>query len=128
HSEQLQLVAVSGAAGSVRRTKPQWQEPCSDGGCCSWLIGVCRWLLCRLTPELSRAAKRLRLECIVRAHASLFRNRFQIERAVALHKENAWRGLIAARSVLIASSRLQQVRTGAEAKLRLTLGRLDVGA
>ena len=57
HSEQLQLVAVSGAAGSVRRTKPQWQEPCSEGGFCSWLIKMRRRLLCHVTPELSRLAE-----------------------------------------------------------------------
>jgi hypothetical protein len=39
HNEQLQLVALSGAAGSVRRTAPQWQEPCSDGVGCSWFKG-----------------------------------------------------------------------------------------
>lgn len=78
--------------------------------------------------NLSRAAKRLRLEWIVRPHASIFGNRFQVERAIALDKEDAWRGLIAARSVLVASSRLQQVGTRAKAKLRATLGRLDVDA
>jgi len=54
HNEQLQLVALSGAVGSVRRTAPQWQEPCSDGVGCSWFMGVYRWLLCRLTNEANR--------------------------------------------------------------------------
>lgn len=43
HNEQLQLVAVSGAAGSVRRTEPQWQEPCSNGGGCSSFTRMRRW-------------------------------------------------------------------------------------
>lgn len=42
HNEQLQLVAVSGAAGNVRRTEPQWQEPCSDGEGCPGLMGTFR--------------------------------------------------------------------------------------
>ena len=31
HQEQLQLVAVSGGGGRLRRTAPQWQEPRSGG-------------------------------------------------------------------------------------------------
>jgi len=53
HNEQLQLMALSGAVGSVRHTAPQWQEPFSDGVGCLWFMEVYRWLLCRLTLELS---------------------------------------------------------------------------
>lgn len=54
HNEQLQLVALSGATGSVRRTAPQWQEPCSDGVGWSWFMGIYRRLLCRLTNRANR--------------------------------------------------------------------------
>ena len=57
HNEQLQLVALSGAVGSVRRTAPQWQEPCSDGVGCYWFMGVYRRLLCRLTLKVTGAPR-----------------------------------------------------------------------
>lgn len=57
HSEQLQLVAVSGAAGSARRTEPQWQDPFNEMRACSSCTGI-HHELSRLSTPCRYAASR----------------------------------------------------------------------